>query len=282
MTFSEYLQTKNLSNSTIKRYEIETEYYKTYLKKRAKNGETATKKDILDYLKKLDTERQITAKTKQSILGILKHYHGYLSQTHSIQNPTQLIKIRGAKRKHLRHLLTAEEMEQLSDVFYSEMEKQFSPSGGNAKGGLKEYLLLTFAIYQGFTATEINQLTAQDIDLRKATIKIQRAKRSNGRTIALEAPQIGSLIQYLNTGKTDFKTSNNQFKALFIQLRGILPKFEDFMQIRSSVITNWIKIHGLRKAQYLAGHRYISSTENYLANDFESLQNDLENFHPLR
>lgn len=162
-------------------------------------------------------------------------------------------------------------MEQLSDVFYAENPDQ-----------IKEYLLLTFAIYQGFTATEINQITAQDIDHRKTTIKIHRAKRSNGRTIALEAPQIGSLIQYLNTGQTHFKTSNNQFKALFVQLRGILPKFEDFMQIRSSVITNWIKIHGLRKAQYLAGHRYISSTENYLANDFESLQNDLENFHPLR
>jgi integrase/recombinase XerD len=88
-------------------------------------------------------------------------------------------------------------------------------------------------------------------------------------------------MQYLATEQTDFKTSGNHFKTLFIQLRNILPKFEDFTQIRASVITNWIKVHGLRKAQYLAGHRYISSTENYLANDFESLQNDLENFHPL-
>ncbi|GEM_PF-3189705 len=34
-------------------------------------------------------------------------------------------------------------------------------------------------------------------------------------------------------------------------------------QLRASVIVKWLKMYNLRKAQYLAGHRYISSTEAY-------------------
>ena len=64
-------------------------------------------------------------------------------------------------------------------------------------------------------------------------------------------------------------------------LRQLCPRYRNFIQVRASVITCWIKQHGLRKAQYLAGHRYISSTEHYLHNDFEQLQNDLDLFHPL-
>jgi hypothetical protein len=32
--------------------------------------------------------------------------------------------------------------------------------------------------------------------------------------------------------------------------------------------------------QYMAGHRYVSSTENYLVNDIEDLQDDITKYHP--
>lgn len=31
----------------------------------------------------------------------------------------------------------------------------------------------------------------------------------------------------------------------------------------------------------MAGHRYISSTESYLAGQVEELQNDIDAFHPI-
>ncbi len=76
-------------------------------------------------------------------------------------------------------------------------------------------------------------------------------------------------------------TSTPELQKWATKLRKLYPKFTDFKQIRASIITYWIQTEGLRKAQYKAGHRYISSTENYLSNDLESLKDDISQFHPL-
>jgi len=59
------------------------------------------------------------------------------------------------------------------------------------------------------------------------------------------------------------------------------PKFINFKQVRTSVITHWLKIHNLRQVQYMAGHRFVSSTERYLVNQTEDLQADIDLFHPF-
>ena len=53
-------------------------------------------------------------------------------------------------------------------------------------------------------------------------------------------------------------------------------------QLRQSRITIWVKQEGLRKAQYLAGHKYVSSTERYQQIDLEELQKEIEKHHPLK
>jgi integrase/recombinase XerD len=58
-------------------------------------------------------------------------------------------------------------------------------------------------------------------------------------------------------------------------------KIKDIKHIRTSVITNWLKIHNLRKVQYMAGHRYVSSTEAYQINNIEELQDDIKKYHPI-
>lgn len=52
-------------------------------------------------------------------------------------------------------------------------------------------------------------------------------------------------------------------------------------QLRASVITQWIKLYNLRKVQVMAGHRYISSTEAYKANNLDDLKEDIKNYHPF-
>jgi len=49
-------------------------------------------------------------------------------------------------------------------------------------------------------------------------------------------------------------------------------------QIRASVIVHWLKLYNLRKVQVMAGHRYISSTENYKANNLDDLKEDINNY----
>ena len=59
------------------------------------------------------------------------------------------------------------------------------------------------------------------------------------------------------------------------------PQITTARQIRQSVITAWLKTKNLRTVQYMAGHRYVSSTERYQENNLEDLYNQLEKLHPL-
>jgi integrase/recombinase XerD len=52
-------------------------------------------------------------------------------------------------------------------------------------------------------------------------------------------------------------------------------------QIRASVITYWLKNHNLRQVQYMAGHKYVSSTERYQLNNLFKLQGEVNKYHPL-
>jgi integrase/recombinase XerD len=53
-------------------------------------------------------------------------------------------------------------------------------------------------------------------------------------------------------------------------------------EIRASVITNWLQHYNLREVQYMAGHKFVSSTERYRTDNLEDLQKELEKYHPLK
>jgi integrase/recombinase XerD len=74
----------------------------------------------------------------------------------------------------------------------------------------------------------------------------------------------------------------NSLLHLNYALRKLNPKYKHAMQIRQSVITEWLKEKNLRTVQYMAGHRYISSTERYKTNNLEGLKDALNKFHPLK
>ncbi len=168
-------------------------------------------------------------------------------------------------------------------------------------------IILNLLINQGTTTKEIDKMLLQDIDLIKATIKIRGGKRSNERNLQLKAEQIGLLINYIQNIRPQFLTSRNQeseklffpypntgnqksrkpesitdlFKPLTAQVKTLEQHFLNFKQVRASVITNWLKVYGLRKTQYMAGHRYIRGTEYYLPNNLEDLTNDISKHHPF-
>ena len=64
-------------------------------------------------------------------------------------------------------------------------------------------------------------------------------------------------------------------------LKKINSKVKSIDQIRASVIVHWLKLYNLRKVQIMAGHRYISSTESYKANNLDDLKEDIKNYHPF-
>lgn len=61
----------------------------------------------------------------------------------------------------------------------------------------------------------------------------------------------------------------------------INPQVKNVKQTRASVIVKGLKLYNLREVQYLAGNRYISSTEGYLQNDMKGLKKEVNKYHPL-
>ena len=73
----------------------------------------------------------------------------------------------------------------------------------------------------------------------------------------------------------------NAIQKLLEKLKKKHKEIENLKQIRASVITGWLKVYNLREVQYMAGHRYVSSTESYLINDLEDLKEDINKYHPM-
>jgi integrase/recombinase XerD len=94
----------------------------------------------------------------------------------------------------------------------------------------------------------------------------------NSRTLPLQPGQILPIHEYLQETKLLLKPKegelfpgslDNIIYSLVLELQGINPTVTNDLYIRSSVIINWLKQHNKRQVQYMAGHKYISSTEAY-------------------
>ena len=289
LRFEAFLQQKDMIPKTIARHETEVNKYVGWLKTlKGKDPEQATKKDLLDYLKHVKESRNLCNATQSRILNTLKHFYAFLAKQYGINDITHFIKIRGTERRHLTPILTPDELDLLCDAYYYHIQQYrpnakelyYYPDQETLLRGY--YIALTLMAYQALQLREIENLTPDSFDLRKATVTIQAGRTGAERTLSLEASQIGVLIQHFANGEEPPLIPNRtHFNKLSRSLKTLFPKFKNFTQIRTSKITHWLKLYGLRKAQYMAGHKNIGNTEKYIAGDFESLQNDLDNFHPL-
>jgi integrase/recombinase XerD len=75
--------------------------------------------------------------------------------------------------------------------------------------------------------------------------------------------------------------AGNIWKRLSAEIRQQQKAFINFKQVRTSVIVGWLSACNLRQVQYMAGHRFVSSTEKYYLHHIEDLKADIDKFHPL-
>jgi len=95
----------------------------------------------------------------------------------------------------------------------------------------------------------------------------------------LEQSKKESKKLFVSTGNSE--KFSNIMQNLMKKIKKQNPRITSLNQIRTSVITNWLRIHNLRQVQYMAGHRYVSSTEAYLVNDLEDLSEEVDKYHPI-
>lgn len=177
-------------------------------------------------------------------------------------------------------------------------------------------VILSLLIHQGLTTDELRRLEPVHLKLRSGKIWIPGSRHTGSRTLELKAHQVIDLQEYVTktrpqiltsikkktprparkAERTDWERLENQ---LFISMNGsasiksslyhmmralrqINPKIKSCRHMRQSVITYWLKMHDLRKVQYMAGHKRISSTERYQVGHLEDLQEALKKYHPLK
>ena len=309
--FIDYLQEKNFVAGTINRY---TKHIDFFLQHAEKEDIQITKADVLKHLEYLKKHREQQNITRSFYLTALKHYFTFLCKTEQIcTNPCAWIKIRGTKKKALYKIYSPEELDTLFDNYYMlfvrgydachipESQRQYTVLCKN-----RNILMLSILIYQGTTTGEVEKIDLDDVDLSKATVTIQGGRKGNKRILPLQAAQMGLLINYLQHTRPQLSeyhtkesnrlflslpplgkktTAQNELEYIFRpiaeQVKSIDKQFLNFKQVRASVITNWLKAQGLRKAQYLAGHRQICCTERYITNDLTGLIDDINTLHPF-
>lgn len=301
--FNEWLLIKGYTSSTRQSVTKTTAYFLNWIYTQNIEAEQVSYNDVVAFIN--DKKKQGNKpRTLQLITNALNHFYKFLQSEHHLpENPVSNVQIKGIKRKILLEILTTDELEEIYKTFPTEIKKQenkvMPPQQNNEKARKRNKIILGLVVYQGLRTEELGKLELQDLQLREGKITIHGAKRTEGRTLKLEAHQIYDLMDYIHViRKQILEATNKQSNKVFISVGTSLnfsnvmqklvksiqmqhKKVKDIKHIRTSVITNWLKVHNLRKVQYMAGHRYVSSTEVYQANNIEELQDDIKRFHPL-
>lgn len=290
-TFKNYLLSKGYSTETTNSYNRGLLQYIIWTETQKIEVEQSTYNEIISYVQYLKNKGLQQRSIQQSV-NSLKHYFKWLIKRQlRNDNPTSNVNIKGIKRRKLHNVLSKQELEKLYNDFKNIETESLAKK--------RNEIIVSLLIYQGLNSKELGRLKVTDLKLREGKIYIERTRNSNERHLKLEAHQILDIMEYqLRTREEILKEAKKQTDLLFMsfgksskfhnvihkllpQLKRLNRNIESVNQIRTSVITAWLKSYNLREVQYMAGHRYVSSTEAYLINDLEDLQEDINKYHPI-
>lgn len=300
--FKVYLQELGSGESTIRQKANYAGYFLRWLESERLQPESTRYSDMLSFVDCCTLEGKSKRHTN-SMLRSIRSYYEYLKQQNpSIVNPAATLNLKGVHRKVIGGIIDFSELETLYQAYPTQTSRD-----------KRNRIMLGLLVYQGVTSEELGQLEPAHVTLKEGKIYIPGNRRRNSRTLELKPFQILELHEYLTeirprilneitAPKPSRKPANiNQTQLesqLFISINGsesikssllhlfkavqrINPSITSAKQVRQSAVTYWLKTMNLRQVQHRAGHKYVSSTERYQANNLDSLQSRLEQCHPL-
>lgn len=283
-----YLKSKGLANRSIKSMSIGFGQYAKWLKTENMEPEEVGYNDLLLF-QKYCRGKGILQSTVQKYIVAVKHYYAHLMEAGKItSDPTEDVKVLGVKRKILYHTFEANGLNRLYNRYSDESLK-----------GRRNKVMLGLMVYQGLKTEELAQLEVNNIKLREGKVEVMAGRKSNGRVLQLEAHQVMDVYDYVLQVRPEILKESkkeidrllispsggdqisNFMTGLMVKLRKIDPKVKNAKQLRASVIVKWLGQYNLREVQYMAGHRYISSTESYQQSEMEGLKEEVQQFQPF-
>lgn len=244
--------------------------------------------DVVDFMNELEQEYRDDYCSR--VLSSIKVYYNYLVETNQRNDhPCRNLSKRVPKRNkvQLQDLFSSDELENL---LHRENRYKHIDSRNN--------VLISLFIYQGLASREVINLKLKDINLDEASITVRATSKTNKRVLMMHPKQTRYFMEYMDVRSN---LTNNIQETLIINklgnpmticgLRAVFSQFKLMYSgrklcpttIRQSVIANWLNEKGksLEEAQELAGHRFISTTEQYLKQTNASNKALINRFHPL-
>jgi len=271
--FEQYLTDKKFSKHTILSYTKRLSQFEVYCKSKNVTLRKVTHKNVVlyvRYLKKTNSHHSIN----QHLLS-LRHYYTFLNV--KVNPVIHINKVSRQSNANTSNCLSSEQLLQLYNSYEILTTIDY-----------RDKAILGLLCFQALKTKEINNLKVNDIDLNNTTVKL------HNRTLDLHSCQLIDLYKYITTERNTIivnhslkidselffstygKSCNNVFNRLMKKVN-----IKHISILRKSVIVNWLKQHNLRKTQYYAGHKYISSTEQYLTTDIDNLKMNVLLLHPL-
>jgi site-specific recombinase XerD len=237
----------------------------------------------------IDSERERGILNQSIIREInsIRIYFDYLLESGKRQqNIIRRIKIRNTLKKVIPETLTPQQLETIYHDFTNIPEWEHKTKTAKELHK-RNIVLLGLLVYQGLTSGETAKLETTHVNLSEGKIYIPSTRKSNARTLKLQANQILPIKNYIEEFKPNpylfpTKKQSDMICKIVEQAKKNHPEIIDSRQIRTSVIMNWLKTNNIRQVQYMAGHKSIRSTEQYRTHDLTDLTKQLELFHPLR
>jgi len=297
MNFNEYRYKSGYSEKSFRVQDCNINRFKLWCSDNEINLEEINYNEALQFIAS-ERQRGILNQTIIREINSIRIYFDYLLESGKLQhNIIRRIKIRNTPKKAIAETLSPEQLETIYQSFLNlpEWEHRTKTTKELHK---RNIVILGLLVYQGLTSGETAKLETNHINLTEGKIYVPSTRKSNSRTLKLQANQILPIKTYIES-LSNAERSRSMFPSkkqsdmicnIISQVKKLNPEtcgeqgrtIIDSRQIRTSVIMNWLKTNNIRQVQYMAGHKSIRSTEQYRQQDLSDLTKQLELFHPLK
>ena len=285
---------RNYSDMTVQSYRRDIEKFFNFLFEEDINMDEVDQIVIRNFLSK-ELASGVSKRSCKRRLCALKHFYKFMaSEKYISDNPFLFVESPKTDKKFPRVLYK----EQVLEILNENKKRTDSLA-------LRDQAILSILYYSGIRASELCNLTLQDVLLSKRLLRVEKGKGNKERFVPINNICRKDIEDYLKLSRNDllakaprndlqdraFLILNNHGEKLTVRgleyiLDSIEKKTGTFLDLHPHILRHSFATHlleggaDLRVIQELLGHESINATQIYTHVTEEAMKNAYSNFHP--